>query len=69
MKADTRGNLYLSAPGGIWVFDPAGRRLATITAPRPNHNFAWGGHDGRTLYLCARSALYRIDLLQPGIRP
>ena len=33
------------------------------------HNFAWGGKDGRTLYLCARSALYRIELLQPGIRP
>jgi hypothetical protein len=33
------------------------------------HNFARGGKDGRTLYLCARSALYRIDLLMPAIRP
>jgi len=69
MKADVRGNLYLSAPGGVWIFDPSGRHLGTITAPRPVHNFAWGGKDGRTLYLCARSALYRIPLLQPGIRP
>jgi gluconolactonase len=69
MKADIRGNLYLSAPGGVWIYDPQGRHLGTITAPRPVHNFAWGGNDGRTLYLCARSALYRIDLLQPGIRP
>jgi gluconolactonase len=69
MKADVRGNLYLSAPGGVWIYDAHGRHLGTITAPRPVHNFAWGGKDGRTLYLCARSALYRIDLLQPGIRP
>ena len=69
MKADVKGNLYLSAPGGVWIFDPQGRHLGTISTPRPVHNFAWGGKDGRTLYLCARSALYRIELLQPGIRP
>ncbi len=69
MKADRQGNLYLSAPGGVWIFDSTGRHLGTITAPKPVHNFAWGGPDGRTLYLCARSALYRIQLLVPGIRP
>ena len=69
MKADVKGNLYLSAPGGVWIFDPLGKHLATVTAPHPVHNFAWGGKDARTLYLCARSALYRIDLLIPGIRP
>lgn len=69
MKADVKGNLYLSAPGGVWIFDPQGHHLGTITAPRAVHNFAWGGRDGRTLYLCGRSALYRIELLQPGIRP
>jgi hypothetical protein len=35
----------------------------------PAHNFAWGGEDGRTLYLCARSALYRVQLMIPGVRP
>jgi gluconolactonase len=69
MKADVKGNLYLSAPGGVWIFDAAGKHLGTITAPRPVHNFTWGGPEGRTLYLCARSSLYRIDLLIPGIRP
>jgi gluconolactonase len=69
MKADISGNLYLSAPGGVWVFNPQGKHLGTLGAPKPVHNFAWGGEDGRTLYLCARSALYRIDLLIPGIRP
>lgn len=69
MKADVEGNLYLSAPGGVWIFDANGKHLGTIRAPKPVHNFAWGGEDGRTLYLCARSALYRVQLLIPGIRP
>src|SRR6516225_2997221 len=69
MKMDLQGHLYVSAPGGVWIFDAQGRHLGTITAPHPVHNFAWGGRDGRTLYLCARTALYRIDLLQEGIRP
>jgi gluconolactonase len=69
MKADVKGNLYLSAPGGVWIFDASGKHLGTIRAPKPVHNFAWGGDDGRTLYLCARSALYRVQLLIPGTRP
>jgi len=69
MKMDVQGNLYLSAPGGIWIFDAKGTHLGTITAPKPVHNFAWGGQDGKTLYLCARSALYRVQLMIPGIRP
>jgi gluconolactonase len=69
IKVDVRGNVYVSAPGGLWVFDARGHHLGTITAPRPIHNFAWGGDDGRTLYLCARSALYRIPLLVEGVRP
>jgi gluconolactonase len=69
IKIDVRGNLYLSAPGGVWIFDSTGKHLGTITAPKPVHNFAWGGADGKTLYLCARSALYRIPLLVAGVRP
>jgi gluconolactonase len=69
IKVDRLGNVYLSAPGGLWIFGPAGKHLGTITAPRPIHNFAWGGADGKTLYLCARSALYRIPLLVEGVRP
>jgi gluconolactonase len=30
-------------------------------------NFAWGDADGRTLYMTARTGLYRLGI--PGIRP
>ena len=69
IKVDKLGHVYLSAPGGVWIFDAAGKHLGTIVAPSPVHNFAWGGPDGKTLYLCARSDLYRIPLLVEGVRP
>jgi gluconolactonase len=69
IKIDVQGNLYLSAPGGVWIFNSSGKHLGTIRAPKPVHNFAWGGRDGKELYLCARGALYRIPLLVAGARP
>ena len=55
-------NLYVSAPGGLWVISPEGEHLGTIITPRHVHNMAWGDADRKTLYLCARSGLYRIRL-------
>ena len=46
-----------------------GAHLGTIVGPKHPHNMAWGDPDGRTLYLCARSSLYRIRLNVPGVRP
>jgi len=69
MKVDQQGNLYLSGPRGVWVISPEGKHLGTIIAPMHPHNMAWGDDDGRTLYLCARTGLYRIRLGIPGIRP
>jgi gluconolactonase len=68
MKVDKRGNLYVSGPGGLWIIAPDGRHLGTVIAPKHPHNMAWGD-DGKTLYLCARSGLYRIRLNVEGIRP
>ncbi len=69
IKVDVKGNLYVSGPGGLWILSPEGRHLGTIVGPKHPHNMAWGDPDGRTLYLCARSSLYRIRLNVPGARP
>ena len=69
IKVDQKGNLYVSAPGGLWVISPEGKHLGTIVTPRHPHNMAWGDADGKTLYLCARSGLYRIRLNIAGVRP
>ena len=70
VKVDGEGNVYVSAPGGVFILSPEGRHLGTIrvTDDRPA-NFAWGDADGRTLYMTAHSGLYRIRLGIPGIRP
>src|SRR5712691_7054356 len=69
MKVDKQGNLYVSGPGGLWILSAGGKHLGTIIAPKHPHNMAWGDEDGKTLYLCARSGLYRMRLNIPGIRP
>lgn len=69
IKVDQKGNVYVSAPGGVWIISPEGKHLGTIVTPRHVHNMAWGDADGKTLYLCARSAIYRIRLNIPGVRP
>jgi gluconolactonase len=69
MKIDKAGNLYVSGPGGLWILSPQGKHLGTIILPRHPHNFAWGDSDGKTLYLCARSGLYRMKLNIEGVRP
>jgi len=69
IKVDQKGNLYVSAPGGLWVISPEGKHLGTIITPKHAHNFNWGDADGKTLYLCARSGLYRIRLNIAGVRP
>lgn len=66
LKVDQAGNVLVSGPGGVWIFDSAGAHLGTISPPELPANFAWGDSDGRTLYMTARSSLYRIRLNTPG---
>ena len=69
MKLDARGNLYCTGPGGVWVFSPEGKHLGTIQPPEIPANCHWGDADGKTLYMTARTGLYRIKLAATGIRP
>jgi gluconolactonase len=69
VKVDTEGNVYVSAPGGVFVLSPEGRHLGTIRVDERPANFAWGDADGRTLYMTAHTGLYRIRLGVSGTRP
>jgi len=69
LKVDRAGNVFVSGPGGLWVWAPDGRHLGTIRLPELAANMAWGDDDGRSLYLTARTGLYRLRLATPGIRP
>ena len=67
IKVDEQGNLYVSGPGGLWILSPEGKHLGTIVAPEHPHNLAWGGEDGRSLFLTAQTGLYRIRLNVRGV--
>jgi gluconolactonase len=69
IKVDQRGNVYVSAPGGIWILTPEGQALGRIEPPEHDANFAWGDADGKALYLTASTGLYRIRLDVAGVRP
>ena len=68
LKVDEAGNLYVSGPGGLWIISADGTHLGTVAGPELAANMAWGDADGRTLYLTARTGLYRIRLKVSGRR-
>lgn len=65
---DSSGNLWASGPGGIVVISPEGDHLGTVRPAEQPANAAFG-NDGRTLYMTARSGLYRVDTLVDGLMP
>jgi gluconolactonase len=66
MKVDREGNLYVSAPGGLWILNAEGKLLGKIVTPERPANMAWGDEDGKTLYLTAHSSVYKIRVNTGG---
>lgn len=69
MKLDRVGNLYVTGPKGIWVWDPQGRHLGTIVLPEQPANLAWGDREYSTLYITASSSVYRLQTKSRGFVP
>src|ERR1700730_5579762 len=68
MKVDTQGNVYESGPRGIWILSPAGKHLGTILTPEFVANVCFGDRDNKTLYVAARTGVYKIRVNIPGLR-
>jgi gluconolactonase len=69
MKVDEEGNLYATGPGGVLVISPKGKHLGTIQLPEIPSNCAFGDADGQTLFITARTSVYRLRLKVPGRLP
>ena len=67
LKVDIKGNVWSTGPAGVWVFDKTGKHLGTIKPPELPANCAFGDKDGRTLYMTARTGLYRIRTKVKGL--
>ena len=66
LKVDEMGNLWGTGPGGVWVFSPDGKHLGSIQPTERPANLAFGGGDGRTLFMTAQSGFYRIRVQVAG---
>ncbi|MEZ6243119.1 MAG: SMP-30/gluconolactonase/LRE family protein [Phycisphaerales bacterium] len=69
VKVDSRGNVYVCGPGGLWIFAPDGARLGMLRNVEPPHNIAFGDPDGRTLYMTCHTGVYRVRLGVAGPMP
>ena len=61
MRVDEKGNLYVTAKG-VAVYSADGKPLATLPMAETPANCAFGDEDFRTLYVTARTSVYRIRL-------
>ena len=66
MKVDKEGNLFVSAPCGVWILNANGKLLGKIVTPERPANMAWGDEDGKTLYLTAHTSLYKVRVNTGG---
>ncbi|HTV79954.1 MAG TPA: SMP-30/gluconolactonase/LRE family protein [Steroidobacteraceae bacterium] len=79
MRSDVRGDIYSTGgagPGLVRITAPSGKLLGTINLPvlgaEPKKqicatNVAFGAQDGKTLYVAACDAVYRIHLKVGGV--
>ena len=68
IRTDELGNLYIAAKG-IAVYTPEGKLLATLPVPETPSNCAFGDPDLHTLYITARTSVYRARLDVKGFLP
>ena len=65
MKVDEKGNLYVTA-NGVAIYSPQGKHLTTIEIPETPANAAFGDGDMMTLYVTARTSVFRLRLPLKG---
>jgi gluconolactonase len=70
MKCDSAGNVWVTAPGGVWVYSRSGALLGKVSVPELVANLHWGKADWRTLFMCATHSLYAVRTkIGPRVEP
>jgi gluconolactonase len=65
LRVASNGNVYVAARG-IAIYSPAGKLLQTIEFPETPANCAFGDRDLQTLYVTARTSIYRVRIPDKG---
>lgn len=65
IRVDENGNLYVAA-ARVEVYSPEGKQLGTVHLVETPSNCAFGDADFETLYITARTSIYRVRLKAKG---
>jgi gluconolactonase len=66
MTLDEFGDVYLSTPQGVLVFNKDGKQIAQIDVPQQPSNLTFGGKNGQTLFITARTGIYKLKMKVKG---
>ena len=68
IRCDAEGRVWSSAGDGVHVFAPDGKLLGKVLVPESPANLCFGGDDGKTLFITARTSLYAIKTNVTGAK-
>lgn len=64
---DVKGNVYITTHIGVQIFSPEGKQIGVVAFPQQPANVCFGGADWKTMYVTARTGLYRVSMPIPGL--
>jgi gluconolactonase len=68
IRCDKAGRLFSSAGDGVQVFSPDGKLIGKIRTPQGAANLCFGGPEGKTLFITARTSVWAVNLLVPSLK-
>jgi gluconolactonase len=69
MAVDVQGNLYITTNLGVEIFSADGKQLGLVEFPEQPANVTFGGPKRTTMYVTARTGLYRVEMPIAGLPP
>ena len=61
LKIDSKGNVFATGPGGVWIFDKSGKQLGKIKLAEASSNCALSA-DEKTLFITNHMQVLRIKM-------
>lgn len=69
MVVDVEGNLYITSQLGVQIFSATGEYRGIVQTPQVPANVTFGDEDGKTMYITARTGLYKVRMPIAGLTP
>lgn len=67
LSVDQKGYVWCTAKDGVRVMNSKGVLVQTVVVPQQPANCAFGDTDGKTLYITARTGVYKVRCATPGL--